>query len=96
MTTRRLSAATSLVLLLVLTVAVAEASLLGLLFVFSDVLRLSLTVQVGSQLVGAVNPQYASPRVTVFNAAAVGSLLFTAACGIATAWWRASTWHAAR
>jgi len=85
MTMRRTTAAVSLVLLWLLTVAVAEASLAALLLLFAAVLKLNLTVQVGGAMVALFVPGLSYPNVTLFNAAFVGSCLFTAGCGAAAA-----------
>jgi len=85
MTMRRTTAAVSLVLLWLLTVAVAEASLGALLLLFADVLRLNLTVQVAGVMVTLFVPGQSYPNVTLFNAAFVGSCLFTAGCGAVAA-----------
>ncbi len=85
MTMRRTTAAFSLVLVWLLTLAVAEASLAALLLLFTVVLKLNLAVQVGGSTVAMFVPGLSYPSVTLFNAAFVFSCLFTAGCGAAAA-----------
>lgn len=83
MTRPRFSAALSLVLLALLAVCIAEASLLALLVVMSGILGVSLGVEVGPASFLVQRWTCCGPQVTLFNAATVGSFLFTAACGVA-------------
>jgi hypothetical protein len=92
MTTRRTTAAVSLLVLWLLTVAVAEASLGALLLLFAVVLKLNLAVQVGGTWVALFVPGLNYPNVTLFNAAFAGSCLFTAGCGAAAAARTYSRW----
>lgn len=85
MTMRRTTAAVSLVLMWLLTLAIAEASLGSLLLLFAVVLKLNLAVQVGGATVAMFVPGLSYPNVTLFNASFVGSCLFTAGCGAAAA-----------
>jgi hypothetical protein len=85
MTMRRTTAAVSVVVLWLLTLAVAEASLGALLLLFAVVLKLNLAVQVAGSTVEMFVPGLNYPNVTLFNAALAGSCLFTVGCGAAAA-----------
>ena len=92
---KRATAAVSAVLLVMLSVAIAEAMLLFLLVVFSSILRLVLAVQLGDQVLQMLAPQLPETRVSVYQAGIIGSILFTFACGSVAAVWRYRTWRAA-
>lgn len=94
---RRLSAATSVMLLALLAVVIAQASLVALLFVFSLVLKLRLGIEIGAgvMLMGS-QLGHGQPQVTLFNAATVASAVFTGGCGAVTAAWRFRRWRPAR
>jgi hypothetical protein len=77
-------------LLLLLAVAIAEASLAGLLFLFSVVLKLRTGIELG-----AASAYYQS-TVALFSPATVASFIFTAGCGLAAAAWRFGRWRPAR
>jgi hypothetical protein len=85
----------SAALLLFLSVAVAEAALLLLLLVFSSVLRLNLTIQLGDQFIAMIAPLLPEPNVTIRHAGTIGSILFTFACGAGAAVWRYRRWRPA-
>ena len=89
---RRLSAAASLLLLGLVAIGAAEASLLGLLILFSFILKLRLGVELGPGAMLFGQSGCCPPQVTVFNAAGVASLLFAAGCGLAAAGWRFRRW----
>jgi hypothetical protein len=81
------------VLLALMTIAIAEAALAAVLVVFSYVLKIDLSVGLG--LLGAVysSGPNAGPIVQIFGPAVVGAVLFTAACGLATATWTFRHWE---
>jgi hypothetical protein len=82
---RRASAAVSFLLLAMATVAMAEAVLAALLVLFSYVLRLDLSVDLGaSRLFFQAFPP-AGPVVELYGPASIASILFGAACGLGAA-----------
>jgi heme/copper-type cytochrome/quinol oxidase subunit 1 len=96
MTTRRTTAAVSTILLVLLSVALAEAALLVLLLVFSSILRLQLQIENSPQYLRL--PDYyatliATPTFTVHQAGMVFSALCTATCGAGAAVWRYRRWR---
>ena len=93
---RKLSAAVSLVLLGVLAVAVAEASLVALIVLFSAVLKLNLTIELGLHYLHLSLPAAYRPEVAVYNAGSIASVLFTAAGGAVAATWKFRRWRAPR
>jgi hypothetical protein len=82
---RRASAAVSALLLAIVTITIAEAALAALLFVFSYVLRINLTLELGSAHLFFQSDSSAGPVVELFSPAALSSILFCAACGLAAA-----------
>jgi hypothetical protein len=92
---RRFTTAASLLLLALLAVGVAEASLGALLSLFSVILKLRLGVELGP--VGLlIAPQgCCQSQVTVFNAGVVASFILTGGCGLGAAAWRFRRWRAA-
>ena len=90
---RRFSAAASLLLLGVIAISVAEASLLGLLVLFTFILRLKFGVELGPAGFLFAQPDCCPPQLTLFNATTVGSFLLTAAAGLATAAWKFRRWR---
>lgn len=78
---RRVTAAVSVALLAVAAIAVAEATLLALLFVFSAILNIDLTVLVGGRSVQARSFRYGL-LVTIENAGVIASIVFITACGV--------------
>jgi len=97
MTLRRGTSAASLVLLVLLSVALAEAALLVLVLVFSSILQLQLNFQVGEQLLQfwaqQRSPAYvAMPTMTVQQGGVILSVLFTFACGVGAGAWRFRRW----
>ncbi len=94
MSSRRVTTAVGFALLFLVTLAVAEASLGGLLALFAVVLKLNLTVQAGPAVLtfwrpGVLGPD---PDVTLFNGAVVTSFVFTALCGLVAATRRFVRW----
>jgi len=94
---RRLSAAVSLVLLSLLAVAVAQASLVALILLFSAVLKLNLTIELGLHYLhlSLLAAPY-RPEVAVYNAGSIASVVFTAAGGAVAATWKFRRWRAPR
>jgi len=90
---RRITAAISLVLLLLVAAAVAEASLLGLLVLFTSILRLYLVVEIAGhylQMSSLNVPSFL--QVGIANAGTVGSFLLTLAGGLGAAAYRYRRW----
>jgi hypothetical protein len=92
MATRRFYAALSLVVLGVLAVAVLEATLFALVALISWILGQTLDVQLGP-VTFVLQQGCCGPDVLVFNAATVGSFLFTGACGVGAAIARYRRWR---
>jgi hypothetical protein len=82
---RRASAAVSFLLLALVTVAIAEAALAALLVLFSYVLRLDLSVDLGSSRLFFQAFPPAGPVGELYGPASVASILFCAACGLGVA-----------
>ncbi len=93
---RRKRAILSAVLLALVTIAVAEAALVALLVVFSYVLKIDLSVELGSFGAAYASGQESGPLVKLYGPAAVAAVLFTAACGFAGATWTFRRWRPAR
>jgi hypothetical protein len=72
-------------LLALVTVAIAEAALAALLVLFSYVLRLDLTIDLGSARLFFESDPRAGPVVELYGPASVGSFLFFAVCGLGAA-----------
>ena len=90
----RISAAVSVVLLLLVAAAVAEAGLLGLLVLFTAILRLYLVIEVAGHVLqmSSLNvPSYL--QVGIGNAGTIGSFLLTLACGLGAAAYRYRRWR---
>jgi hypothetical protein len=96
MRVRKVTAAVSALLLIALTVAVAEAALFALLTVFSSILRVYLVVELADRYL-LVNqaPWVPTPHVSVHQAGAVGSAFVTLGCGLGAAAWRYRRWRPA-
>ena len=96
MRVRKVTAAVSALLLIALTVAVAEAALFALLTVFSSILRVYLVVELADRYL-LVNqaPWVPTPHVSVHQAGTVGSALVTLGCGLGAAVWRYRRWRPA-
>ena len=92
---RKLTALLSVVLLSLLSIALAEAALVSLLFLFGAILKLYLTIWVGPQGIQTTLqwPSSLGLQVTVYTAGTVGSLLVTAAGGAIAAGWRYRRWR---
>jgi hypothetical protein len=95
MTMRRASAAVSAVLLILVSVAIAEAALLMLFVLFSYILRLNFGIQLGDQDLQMWFPPAAEPTVQVHQAGVIGSTLVTLACGVGAAVRRYRRWKPA-
>jgi hypothetical protein len=98
MTFRRGTSAASMVLLVLLSVALAEAALLVLVLVFSSILQLQLNFQMGERFLQfwAQQPSRAyvvMPTMTVQQGGVILSVLFTFACGAGAAAWRFRRWR---
>lgn len=92
---RRASAAISAVLLCIVTVAIAEASLAALLIVFSYVLKLQLRFILGSTGFVFATPPYGGPVVDLYGPTAIASIIFFFASGLVAATWRYRRWRPA-
>jgi hypothetical protein len=92
---RRFTSAVSVLLLALLAVGVAEASLGALLGLFSVILDLRLGVELGPLGLLMAPQGCCQSQVTVFNAGVVASFMFTAGCGLGAAAWRFRRWRAA-
>ena len=92
----RKSAAISVLLLAFVTVAVAEAALVGLLVVFCYILKIDLRIGVGSFGAMYSSGFYTGPVVELYGPTAIAAFLFTAASGLATAMWTFRRWRPAR
>jgi hypothetical protein len=82
---RRASAAISTVLLALVTVAIAEASLAALLLLFSYVLKVQLRFILGTTGVVFATVPYGGPAVDLYGPAAIASMIFFFACGLVAA-----------
>lgn len=82
-----------LILLFVAVVAVAEATLLGLIVLLSSVLGLSLGVELGPTGFLVARPSCCGPQLDLYNAAVLGSIVLTAGCGAAAAISRFRNWR---
>jgi hypothetical protein len=93
---RRSSATVSSLLLAIVTVAIAEATLWALLVAFSYILRFGLILDLGSaSLIFQPNPP-AGPIVHLFEPAAITSVLFCAGCGAVAGARAFRNWRPAR
>ena len=100
MTIRRVTALVSASLLVLLTIAVAEAALLVLLVLFSSILRVQLTFELGESLLQLwtnvrPGPPLVTPTMTVLEGGIFASALFSLACGGAAGAWRYRRWRPA-
>jgi len=93
---RRASAAISAVLLALITVAIAGASLAALLVMFSYVLKLQLRFILGTTGVVFATVPYGGPTVDVYGPAAIASMIFFFASGLLAATWRYRRWRPAQ
>lgn len=93
---RRTWPAVSAALLALATIAVAEASLVAVLVVFSSVLKIDLRIELGPFGAMYSSGPYAGPVVALYGPAVVAAILFTAASGLATATWTFRRWRPAR
>jgi len=74
---RRASAATSALLLSLVVLAIAEASLVGLLVVFSYVLRIGLRFDIGPTSLVFSSGAFTGPVVQLYGPAVMASVLFS-------------------
>lgn len=89
---RRSSAAVSLVLLGLIAVGAAEATLLAMLILFGLILKLRIGVELGPAA-ALFGPNSCCPaRLSLFNAATIVSLLLTTSCGVAASAWKFRRW----
>jgi len=91
----RSSTAAYMLLIAVTAVGVAEATLLTMLFLFSSILKLKLGVEVGPAGIFFTSSGCCG-QVQLYNAATVGSLVFTAGCGAGAAVWKFQHWRPPR
>ena len=90
----RITAAVSLVLLLLVAAAVAESGLLGLLVLFTSVLRLYLVIEIAGHYLQMSSLDVSSfLQVGIRNAGTIGSFLLTLACGLGAAAYRYRRWR---
>ena len=90
---RRVTAAVSVTLLLLVATAVAEASLLGLLLLFAWVLRLYLVVELaGEYMQFSPLKEPSVMQVAIANAGTGGSFLIMLAGGVGAAVHRYRRW----
>ena len=96
---RRATAGVSTVLLVLVSIAVAETALLVLLLVFSSILQLQLNFQLGDRFLQIwqnvrFGPAYAAfASMTVQEGGVVASVLLTFGCGAGAAVLRFSRWR---
>lgn len=90
---RGASAAISALLLSLVTVAIAEAGLVGLLFVFSYVLKIGLRFDVGSTSLVFTSGAYTGPIVQLYGPSVIASVLFIVACALTTTIWTFRQWR---
>jgi len=85
----------SVLLLTLLAVALAEASLVSLLFIFSAILRLYLSIGLGPEIFQASFPWSTPPelQVMILPAGTVASFLVMLAGGTIAAVWRYRRWQ---
>jgi hypothetical protein len=93
---RRASAATSALLLSLVVLAIAEAGLVGLLVLFSYVLRIGLRFDVGSTSLLFSSGAYTGPVVQVYGPAVIASFLFSLSCALITTTWTFRRWRPVR
>jgi hypothetical protein len=91
----RKRAAVSALLLALVTIAVAEAALGVLLVVFCYILKIDLSLDLGTFGAMYSPGSYSGPVVELYGPAAVAAFLFTAAFGLATAMWTFRRWRPA-
>jgi hypothetical protein len=92
---RRVSALVCSVLLGLLGIAVAEASLAALVLLFSYMLKLRLAIELGAAHVLGGQADGYQPQVLLLNGGTTVSILFTAGCGLVVAAWKFRRWRPA-
>lgn len=93
---RRASAATSAVLLSLVTVAIAEATLAAFLLMFAYTLKLQVRIILGTGSVLFASAPYGGPTVDVYGPAVIASMVFFFVSGLSAATWRYRRWRPAR
>lgn len=93
---RRASATISAMLLSLVALAVAEAGLLGLLLVFSYVLKIGLRFDIGSGRLVFASGAYTGPMVQLYGPSVIASVLFSLACALITTTWTFRQWRPAK
>jgi hypothetical protein len=90
---RRAWAGISVLLLALLTLAVAESALVALLVVFSYVLKIDVALGLGFIGPTFSSGLHAGPIVQLYSPTAVAVVLFSAASGVASAAWTFRRWR---
>ena len=93
---RRLGAAAASLCVPLVVVAAAEASLVGLLVIFSYVLKLQLTLALGAASLHFTPGPQAGPQVFIYGGAILASVLFFIASGFVSAGWSYRFWRPRR
>jgi hypothetical protein len=83
------------VLLSLATIAFAEAGLVGLLVVFSYVLKIGLRFDVGSTSLLFSSGAYTGPVVQLYGPAVIASVLFSLSCALIATTWTFRRWRPA-
>lgn len=100
MIVRRATTLASTILLVLLSIAVAEAAFLILLVLFGSILRLQLNLQLGEHFLTLWTtvpslPYAGMPTMTVQQGGIAASAFFSFACSIVAAVWRYRQWRPA-
>lgn len=94
---RRVTAAISVALLLLVAAAVAEGALLALVVLFVPILRMNTTIELGDRTVGIYEQLFVGfPTLTVHTAGTIASFLVTFCSGAGAAIYRYRRWRPAR
>jgi len=94
---RKPAAIVSVLLMGLLAVGVAEASLAALTVLFSTILKLNLSVELGPHYLQLTLPAAPfRPALAVYSAGWIASVAFTALCGLAAATWKFRRWRPSR
>ena len=90
---RKPAAIVSVLLMGLLAVGVAEASLAALTVLFSTILKLNLSIELGPHYLQLILPgaQY-RPVLALYSAGWIASVAFTAVGGLAAATWQFRRW----
>ena len=93
---RRITAAVSVALLLLVATVVAEATLLAMVVLFMPILRMNTTIELGDRMVGVYEQLfYGFPTLTVHTAGTIASILVTFCSGAGAAVYRYRRWRPA-